>query len=60
MRHESMMGVETYMRSDGSEVEYSNRADRVFENNLDNTVHFGTEHYYDDYVPDGWHELKKK
>jgi hypothetical protein len=60
MRHESMMGVETYTRSDGTEVEYSNRADRVFENNLDNTVHFGTEHYYDDYVPDGWHELHKK
>ncbi len=60
MRHESMMGVETYEREDGSEVEFSNRADRVFENNLDSLTHFGTEHYYDDYVPDGWTELNKK
>ncbi|MBR0461870.1 MAG: hypothetical protein IJJ00_04040 [Erysipelotrichaceae bacterium] len=59
-RHESMMGVETYERDDGSTVEFTNRADRVFENNLTSTSHFGTEHYYDDYVPDGWHELKKK
>ena len=59
-RHESMMGVETYERNDGSTVEYSNMADRVFENNLDNTTHFGTHNYYDDYVPDGWHELNKK
>lgn len=60
MRHESMMGVETYERNDGSTVEYSNMADRVFENNLDNTVHFGTHNYYDDYIPEGWHEMKKK
>ena len=60
MRHESIMGVETYERSDGSTVEYSNYADRVFENNLDNTTHFGTHHYFDDYIPEGWHELKKK
>jgi hypothetical protein len=59
-RHESMMGVETYERNDGSAVEYDNRADRVFENNLDQTQHFGTRHYYDDYVPEGWHEIKKK
>ena len=54
------MGVETYERNDGSTVEYSNMADRVFENNLDNTVHFGTHNYYDDYIPEGWHEMKKK
>ena len=60
MRHESIMGVETYERSDGSTVEYSSYADRVFENNLDSTQHFGTHHYYDDYVPEGWHEMKKK
>ena len=59
-RHESMMGVETYERNDGSAVEYDSRADRVFENNLDQTQHFGTRHYYDDYVPEGWHEIKKK
>ena len=60
MRHESMMGMETYEREDGSTYEYSNMADRVFENNLDNTTHFGTRNYYDDYVPEGWHEMKKK
>ena len=60
LRHESIMGVETYERNDGSTVEYSNYADRVFENNLDSTSHFGTHHYYDDYVPEGWHEMKKK
>ena len=59
-RHESMMGVDTFERNDGSTVEYSNYADRVFENNLDSTSHFGTHHYYDDYVPEGWQELKKK
>ena len=60
MRHESIMDVETYERNDGSTVEYSSYADRVFENNLDTTQHFGTHHYYDDYIPEGWHELKKK
>lgn len=60
MRHESMMGVETYTRSDGSDVEFDNRADRVFENNIDSTTHFGTHNYFDSYVPEGWHELNKK
>ena len=60
MRHEATMGVDTYEREDGSTVEYSTYADRVFENNLDNTTHFGTHHYYDDYVPEGWQEMKKK
>ena len=59
-RHESMMGVDTYTRDDGTEVEYDNAADRVFESNLDSTQHFGTRHYYDDFVPDGWHEIHKK
>ncbi len=59
-RHEAMMGVDTYDREDGSTVEYSTMADRVFENNLDSTQHFGTHNYFDDYVPEGWHELKKK
>ena len=54
------MGVDTYERNDGSTVEYSTYADRVFENNLDQTQHFGTHHYFDDYVPEGWHEMKKK
>ncbi|MBR0386098.1 MAG: hypothetical protein IJI05_06105, partial [Erysipelotrichaceae bacterium] len=59
-RHESMMGVDTYDRTDGTTVEFDNRADRVFENNLDSNQQFGTHNYFDDYVPDGWHELKKK
>ncbi|MBR2806001.1 MAG: hypothetical protein IKE18_04390 [Oscillospiraceae bacterium] len=59
-RHEATMGVETYEREDGSTVEFDNRAERVFESNLDNTDHFGTHNYFDDYVPDGWHELNKK
>ncbi len=60
LRHESMMGVETYERNDGTTVEFDNRSDRVFENNLDSTQQFGTYHYYDNYVPEGWHELNKK
>ena len=60
LRHESIMGVETYERNDGTVHEFDNSADRVFENNLDNTSHFGTRNYYDDYVPEGWHEMKKK
>lgn len=60
LHHESIMGVNTYEREDGSTVEFSTRADRVFENNLDNTTHFGTEHYYDNFVPDGWNELNRK
>lgn len=59
-RHESMMGVETYERNDGTSVEFDSRADRVFESNYDSRQHFGTEHYHGDYVPDGWHEMKKK
>jgi len=60
LRHESMMGVNTYEREDGSEVEFSTQADRVFEQNLDSLNHVGTEHYLDDYVPDGWTELDRK
>ena len=54
------MGVNTYMDSDGREVEFSTQADRVFQNDLDNRERFGTEHYYDNYVPDGWSELFRK
>ncbi len=59
-RHESIMGVDTYDRNDGTTVEYSTMADRVFESNLDSTTHFGTHNYFDSYVPEGWHELPKK
>ena len=60
LRHESMMGVNTYVDEEGRESEFSTQADRVFQNNLDNNVRFGTEHYYDDYVPEGWSELFRK
>ena len=59
-RHESMMGVNTYDREDGTSVEFSTQADRVFEQDLDPLTHVGTEHYYDDYVPDGWTELDRR
>lgn len=60
LRHESMMGVNTYTDADGREVEHSIMHDRVFQNDLDNNIRFGTENYYDDYVPDGWSELFRK
>ena len=60
LRHESMMGVDTYDREDGTQVEFSTQADRVFEQDLDPLAHVGTEHYYDDYVPDGWTELQRR
>lgn len=59
-RHESMMGVNTYEREDGSTYEHSIQADRVFENNLDSNTHIGTENNFDDYVPDGWTELNRR
>ncbi len=59
-RHESMMGVNTYDREDGTSVEFSTQADRVFEQNLDPLTHVGTEHYDDDYIPDGWTELDRR
>jgi hypothetical protein len=60
LRHESMMGVNTYEREDGTTYEYSTQADRVFENNINQNLHFGTENYHDDYVPDMWTELNRK
>jgi hypothetical protein len=55
-----MMDVNTYEREDGTTTEFSTQADRVFEQNLDHRNQFGTENYYDDYVPDGWSELNRK
>ena len=59
-RHESMMGVNTYDREDGTTYEHTIQDDRVFEHNLDSNTHFGTHDYYDDYVPDHWTELNRK
>ena len=60
LRHESMMGVNTYVNEEGHETEFTTQADRVFESRLDDLQHFGTEHYYDDYVPDGFKEIWRK
>ena len=59
-RHESIMGVNTFDREDGTTYEHTIMDDRVFENNLDSNTHFGTQNYYGDYVPDGWTELNQK
>ena len=60
MRHESMMGVNTFDREDGTSYEHTIMNDRVFENNLDSNVHFGTENWYGDNIPDGWTELLRR
>ncbi len=59
-RHESIMGVNTFEREDGTTYEHTIMDNRVFENNLDSNTHFGTQNYYGDYVPDGWTELNQK
>ena len=45
---------------DGCPVANAVLADRVFESRLDDLQHFGTENYYDDYVPDGFKEIWRK
>ncbi len=55
---EAIRGVNTYTRPDGSEVEYSNSADRVFMKNGDTST-MRSAGYGED-VPFGWSELKKK
>ncbi len=60
MRHESIMGVNTFDREDGTSYEHTIMNDRVFENNLDSNMHFGTENWYGDNIPDGWTELLRR
>ncbi|MBQ6586683.1 MAG: hypothetical protein IJH83_07770 [Coriobacteriales bacterium] len=60
MRHESMAGVNTFEREDGTTYEFSTQADRVFENDFDPRVQVGTEGPGPDYVPDGWTEGHRK
>ena len=60
MRHESIMGVNTYDREDGTTYEHTIMNDRVFENNLDSSMHFGTENWLGDNIPDGWTELFRR
>ena len=59
MRHESMMGVNTFTNDEGHEREVTTMADRVFEKQNDPDTYFGTENYYGN-VPYGWNELLKK
>lgn len=59
IRHEAIMGVNTYQRSDGSTVEFSTVADRVFEKNNDPSLTVGFEGAGPDTVPYGWTELTK-
>lgn len=55
---EAIRGVNTYQRPDGSEVEYSVGADRVFMRNGDPQSMRSAK--YGEDVPFGWTELKKK
>jgi hypothetical protein len=59
LRHESMMGVNTFVNEEGNEREVTTMADRVFEKQNDPDTYFGAENYLGD-VPDGWTELLKK
>ena len=59
MQHEAIMGVNTYQRPDGSTVEFSTMADRVFEKNNDPSLTVGFEGSGPDTVPYGWTELTK-
>jgi hypothetical protein len=55
---EAIRGVNTYQRPDGSEVEYSVGADRVFMRNGDPQSMRSAK--YGEDVPFGWTELKKE
>ena len=55
--HEAIMGVNTYTRTDGMNVEVPVTADRVFQNNNDPNLLIGA-NLADD-VPFGWTELQK-
>ncbi len=59
MQHEAIMGVNTYQRTDGSTVEVSVGADRVFQATNDPTTVVGIEGAGPTNVPFGWTELTK-
>ena len=59
-RHESMMGVNTYEREDGTTYEHTIQDDRVFEHQFDQNRHFGTQNYFGDQIPDNWYEMNRK
>lgn len=58
LQHESMMGVNTFGRTDGSTVEYSVNADRVFQHNNDPDLTVGVSGTVDP-PPMDWTELEK-
>ncbi len=57
LQHEAIMGVNTYTRTDGTEVEADVRFDRVFQRENDPTQLIGAPVTAD--VPFGWTELEK-
>ena len=57
--HESVMGVNTYQRTDGTNVEISVGADRVFQSSNDPSTVIGISGAGPDTVPFGWTELEK-
>ncbi len=59
MNHEAIMGVNTYQRTDGTNVEVSTRADRVFQSTNDPSTVVGVEGAGPTNVPFGWTELTK-
>lgn len=59
MNHEAIMGVNTYQRTDGSTVEVSVSADRVFQSTNDPSTVVGVSGSGPDVVPFGWTELTK-
>lgn len=59
MNHEAVMGVNTYQRTDGTNIEVSTMADRVFQNTNDPSTVIGVEGGGPVNVPFGWTELEK-
>ncbi len=59
MNHEAIMGVNTYQRTDGTNVEFSVGADRVFQKTNDPSTVVGISGEGPDIVPSGWTELTK-
>ena len=59
MNHEAIMGVNTYQRTDGTNVEVSTMADRVFQSTNNPASVIGVEGAGPTNVPFGWTELEK-
>ena len=57
-RHEAIMGVDTYVRTDGTTVEHSVVADHVYQNQYGDTVGVSGPAIDPSYIPD-WTEISK-